>query len=708
MASPDPCSRYHTGPGPKVEYESEILRIVGPPICQVPIRLVTTHPIDSKTARMFSIGAPVLEESETLSSVRSNVLKRNPKSQSAMLAPLQCPIDLEDDCMPILSSKPMPAATFTEADSIDGSTAEVKHLRSSGRTLRLSTINQENDADSTKNTDDDLTAQSRLFVPIPPPPRTLPSPPAVVKNEANRDTTAIEEITSSIIEQNLLPPPAVSLDDSTILNLVSKSAASVSGSSFRSRRMRYSASVPALQEFELKPFLQLALQKSITAVHKTVLCEDEMPVANPGAEKHIWEKLVDMDMLSPTSNDADSEITDGATDRQEIGLCKSPDYKNGIQSKESSVAVAVAAAVAAFIKGIPCHGKRSRDGCQVRVSHLEDVNFLSVSRRRERRPKRKVSSCSYTPLLETFHEECSGSEIDGNLLPEEVEAPQLVYPPWLKMVNRLALTRKPVPVPHLSGVQVQCRVTTECSGTETSGSSNSNPEQTSDLAATGCRGRVRASRSRCTGDIIASNSNVTVETEESANNRLTPELLPSPSLRSDCYGFWMRKQCPNLLSSSVTLATSPTNVADGVWDGCTSSEMASRLFSLIQQQDFHGITALMDGNVEQFQKNTSMKSTSPTVLPLSINVSECKDDLGNTPIIAAACIGAKRILRHLLRYGFPIDGTNAFGNTALHFAAEFSFKSLSKMLIRKGALQNICNEMGQVAGERLEDEVNFS
>jgi ankyrin repeat protein len=83
---------------------------------------------------------------------------------------------------------------------------------------------------------------------------------------------------------------------------------------------------------------------------------------------------------------------------------------------------------------------------------------------------------------------------------------------------------------------------------------------------------------------------------------------------------------------------------------------------------------------------------------------EVRDSLGNTPLMAACCIGARRIMRFLLKnagLASTIDRCNTLGNTALHFATEFGYDGCCRTLVKKGASEILLNELGCISGDRV-------
>ena len=83
---------------------------------------------------------------------------------------------------------------------------------------------------------------------------------------------------------------------------------------------------------------------------------------------------------------------------------------------------------------------------------------------------------------------------------------------------------------------------------------------------------------------------------------------------------------------------------------------------------------------------------------------ECRDSIGNTPLIAAVIVNNKKIVKLLLKHGVDFDASNKHGNTALHFAAEYQLASTTKYLLKKGASRTIRNSIGMLPGERVKSD----
>jgi hypothetical protein len=78
-----------------------------------------------------------------------------------------------------------------------------------------------------------------------------------------------------------------------------------------------------------------------------------------------------------------------------------------------------------------------------------------------------------------------------------------------------------------------------------------------------------------------------------------------------------------------------------------------------------------------------------------------RDSKGNTPLILAAAEGRVECVQWLLCYGAAVNMTNAFGDTALHFAAESWHNDVCLILLRCGADTEIANAVGVTAGNIL-------
>ena len=61
-----------------------------------------------------------------------------------------------------------------------------------------------------------------------------------------------------------------------------------------------------------------------------------------------------------------------------------------------------------------------------------------------------------------------------------------------------------------------------------------------------------------------------------------------------------------------------------------------------------------------------------------------RDFHGNTPLLVAAYMGLRKVVRYLVRRGAVISAANDFGCTALHFAHEFHYPEIITYLLKKG------------------------
>ena len=77
------------------------------------------------------------------------------------------------------------------------------------------------------------------------------------------------------------------------------------------------------------------------------------------------------------------------------------------------------------------------------------------------------------------------------------------------------------------------------------------------------------------------------------------------------------------------------------------------------------------------------------------------DENGNTLLMAAALLGFRKVARYLVRKGVGIDLQNIFGNTSLHFAREMNQFGIVDILLKKGANGLICNKLGNTFSERV-------
>ena len=80
---------------------------------------------------------------------------------------------------------------------------------------------------------------------------------------------------------------------------------------------------------------------------------------------------------------------------------------------------------------------------------------------------------------------------------------------------------------------------------------------------------------------------------------------------------------------------------------------------------------------------------------------ECRDSIGNTPLMAACSSNNRKIVKLLLKHGCDFDDQQARKHR-LAFAAEYQLSSTTKYLLKKGAPRTIRNSLGMAAGDRVE------
>jgi hypothetical protein len=93
----------------------------------------------------------------------------------------------------------------------------------------------------------------------------------------------------------------------------------------------------------------------------------------------------------------------------------------------------------------------------------------------------------------------------------------------------------------------------------------------------------------------------------------------------------------------------------------------------------------------QNQDNEQFKS----LLNENKNLIYCRDQNGNTALVAATLFGWKRGIKNLIKRGADLDAQNRFGNTSLHYASAIEdHHEIKRYLIRKQASTTIRNERG--------------
>ena len=145
------------------------------------------------------------------------------------------------------------------------------------------------------------------------------------------------------------------------------------------------------------------------------------------------------------------------------------------------------------------------------------------------------------------------------------------------------------------------------------------------------------------------------------------EILPEPFLHQDTYGLWMTKQRP--MKHEYENDAPVNDIND--------------FFKYVLNNDVGSLKSILGSSGDSLKGDTAC------------------DALGNTPLIAAVCSGNRNMTKILLKHGMDINACNAFGNSPLHFSLEFEFDEISNLLKKKGAKYCI-NEMGQRPGSRVD------
>lgn len=130
--------------------------------------------------------------------------------------------------------------------------------------------------------------------------------------------------------------------------------------------------------------------------------------------------------------------------------------------------------------------------------------------------------------------------------------------------------------------------------------------------------------------------------------------------KTDTYGLWLSKQCrPSMQDDPI--------------------------FHLCFNGDVDGVQSFIKGNSDE-------------------DFSELRDSHGNTLLHLAAVSGNLKIVKLCIRLGIDANSSNNFGNCPLHFAEELGNPAVVDALIRRGGADPfVKNALDQAPGERVQD-----
>jgi hypothetical protein len=363
-----------------------------------------------------------------------------------------------------------------------------------------------------------------------------------------------------------------------------------------------------------------------------LVANDEIkPTPTPTPDEVVPEYIVQILSLETSSNIED-DVTQLEKDQEEKMILQDYNANDCVISD-----------MAPTFSGT-CSQKAPRAEANFRVTYCQST-FQAPKSEKKRRRKQLGP---YSPELETLLEDEDGEQ-------------HVCYPTWMKSALRKLNMFRKVPYPVNVTVCPSEGKTADAELCDLLSISNNFDEQSnSDELGMTMVGRIR--RKRAPG------------------SESQPEVLPTPDIKTDTYGKWMEKQTPSIvLYDKENISQHANNQTDK--DGIDVQDM---IFLHIQNQELQQLHQLIIRN------------------PDVVIDGNCRDVLGNTPLIAASCIGARRFVRLLLKHGCAIDEANMFGNTALHFARELGFDAIVRQLNKRGACIGAVNTMGCIPGQRVD------
>lgn len=267
---------------------------------------------------------------------------------------------------------------------------------------------------------------------------------------------------------------------------------------------------------------------------------------------------------------------------------------------------------------------RPQRALTVRVSYLQ-CEYQDGSKTKQAK-KKKARLVRFEPLLET--------------IPETFPALFASYPHWLES------TISSVCAASLGSVR---RITNDGIVVPRASSSSTEEEQAALL------------------DTIAQHEELTQQLSCGGGASRLRKLLLDPlaasnswTAKTDTYGLWLSKQCK------------PSRIDDPIFHLCFNG-------------DVDGVQSFIKGNSDE-------------------DFSELRDSHGNTLLHLAAVSGSLKIVKVCLRLGIDANSSNNFGNCPLHFAEELGNPAVVDALIRRGGADpSIKNALDQIPGERVLD-----
>lgn len=112
-----------------------------------------------------------------------------------------------------------------------------------------------------------------------------------------------------------------------------------------------------------------------------------------------------------------------------------------------------------------------------------------------------------------------------------------------------------------------------------------------------------------------------------------------------------------------------------------------------EEEELDSVSSQMESLMRSIQDQDTEKFK--FLLNENKNLIYCRDQDGNTALVAATLFGWKRGIKTLIKRGADLDAQNRFGNTSLHYASAIEeHHEIKRYLIRKQASSSIRNERG--------------
>lgn len=176
------------------------------------------------------------------------------------------------------------------------------------------------------------------------------------------------------------------------------------------------------------------------------------------------------------------------------------------------------------------------------------------------------------------------------------------------------------------------------------------------------------------------------------------ELIPEDEFVDLSFPSWIMSTVPTEHAQTPSINTvtqkSPARIfAEREYVEWLKSQVVIQ--SLADDEEEHLDTS--SGQMEALMRAIQVQDTEKFKFLLSENKNLifCRDQDGNTALVAATLYGWKRGIKTLIKKGADLDAQNRFGNTSLHYASAIEqHNEIKRYLIRKQASSTIRNERG--------------